>query len=348
MSIEGYLQAVPKAELHVHLEGAIQPSTILALAKRNKITFSAEEEQALQQAVSYRDFNHFVDIFLLGIRCLKTSEDYEQIVYEFGTEMARQNIRYAEVNITPSTHHLLGIQFDTYFSGMQRGRERVQADFSVQLNWIFSIVRKWNDARRTQPMADYVTSVAIEGKNDGVVALGLGGSEEGVPPELFAPWFEKARAAGLHSVPHAGEMAGPASIWGALLALGAERIAHGVRAIEDTSLVDHLIQHHVPLDVTPTSNIRLSVYPSYAAHPLSQLHAKGVVVTISTDDPSLFYTTMNQEVTLLSTEFGLNIEDIDKLLLNSVTYSFLPEQHRKQLENEFLAEFTKLKTKHVV
>ncbi len=196
-------------------------------------------------------------------------------------------------------------------------------------------------------MADYTTSVAIEGKDDGVVALGLGGSEEGAAPEFFAPWFEKARAAGLHSTPHAGEMAGPASIWGAISTLGAERIAHGVRAIEDPVLVDYLVQHRIPLDITPTSNILLGVYSSYSTHSLPQLHKAGVIVTISTDDPPLFNTTLNQEVALLTSQFDLDIETIDEILLNGIRYSFLPEQQRQELEAEFWVELATLKAKYL-
>lgn len=347
MSFESYVQAAPKAESHVHLEGAIQPATALAIARRNKISLPVENEAELRQRFAYRDFDHFIETFLLVTGCLRTSEDYEQIVYEFGAEMARQNIRYAEVTVTPATHHLLGVPHDVYFSGMQRGRARAQADFNIQINWIFNIVRRWLDATRTRPMADYVTSVAIEGKDDGVVALGLAGSEAGAPPEPFAPWFERARAAGLHSTPHAGEMAGPDSIWGAITALGAERIAHGVRAIEDPTLVDYLAQHYIPLDITPTSNIYLGVYPNYAAHPLPQLYAKGVTITVSTDDPPLFNTTMNQEVSLLASQFGLNIAAIDEILLNGIRYSFLPEQRRKDLETEFKSEMATLKRKHI-
>jgi aminodeoxyfutalosine deaminase len=272
MSLENYIQTVPKSELHMHLEGAIRPAPVLELARRNHVALPFENEEEYRRYLSYRDFDHFIEMFMLVTRCLKTREDYEQIVYGFGAEMARQHVRYAEVTITPSTHTLLGIPQDVYFAGMQRGRARAQADFNVRINWIFNIVRKWNDPTRTATMADYVTGVAIEGKDDGVVALGLAGAEAGAPPEPFAPWFERARAAGLHSVPHSGENAGPASIWGAITALGAERIDHGVRAIEDPALVEYLVLHCIPLDVTPTSNIVLGVYPSYAAHPLPQLH----------------------------------------------------------------------------
>ncbi len=347
MSIAQYLQAAPKAELHIHLEGAIQPATVLTLAQRNKISLPIKTEEELRQRFIYRNFDHFIETFVMVTQCLKTREDYEQIAYELGAEMARQNVRYAEVTVTPSTHYLLGVPHDVYFTGIQQGRARAYKDFNVEINWIFNIVRKWIDPTRTHPMADYVTDVAIEGKDDGVVALGLAGSESGAPPEPFAPWFERARNAGLHSAPHAGEMAGPESIWGALFALGAERIAHGVRAIEDPSLVNYLAQHHIPLNITPTSNICLGVYPSYAAHPLPQLHAADIPITISTDDPPLFDTTLNKEVALLATHFDMDIAAIDEILLNSIRYSFLPEPYRQELEEAFRAKLITLKTKYL-
>lgn len=343
LSLAQYISAAPKGELHVHLEGAIQPATALALAKRNHISLPVENEEELRRGFCYRDFDHFLENFRLITRCLRTQEDYEQIVYEFGAEMARQHVYYAEVTVTPSTHHLFGVPHHVYFTGMQRGRARAQADFHVEINWIFNIVRKWNDATLTVPMADYVTSVAIEGKNDGVVALGLAGSEAGAPPEPFAPWFERARAAGLHSVPHAGELEGPASIWGAITALGAERIAHGVRAIEDPALVDYLAQRRIPLDITPTSNICLGIYPNYQAHPLPQLYRAGVVITVSSDDPPLFHTTLNDEISTLTHHFGLDISAIDEILLNSIRASFLPKARLHELEATFLSEMADLK-----
>jgi adenosine deaminase len=188
--------------------------------------------------------------------------------------------------------------------------------------------------------------VAIEGKDDGVVALGLAGAEAGAPPEPFALYFERARSAGLHSVPHAGEFAGPESIWGALTALGAERIAHGVRAIEDPTLVNYLAQHHIPLDITPTSNLLLGIYPTYVAHPLPRLHAAGIPITVSTDDPALFQTTLNEEVTRLATDFDLDVAAINDILLNGIRYSFLPAQRRQELEAAFQSERAILKTKH--
>ena len=348
MSIQEYLHIIPKSELHVHLEGAIQPATLFALAKRNNLPLPAESEDELWQHVRYRDFDHFIEFFVLGVQCLQTSEDFEQVVYELGAEMARQHVRYTEVTVTPSSHYRRGVPFDVYFTGMQRGRARVLAAFGIEMNWIFNIVRRWTDVSLTRPMADYVTSVAIEGKQDGVVALGLAGSEAGIPPESFAPWFDRARSAGLHSIPHAGEMAGPESIWGAISALGAERIAHGVRAIEDAALVTYLAQHHIPLDITPTSNICLGVYPSYAAHPLPQLYKAGIPTTISTDDPPLFHTTLDEEVMHLSTDFHLSVTEIDDIMLNGFRASMLPVQRREAMIQDVLTEMTQLKKKYMM
>ncbi|HJT58007.1 MAG TPA: adenosine deaminase [Ktedonobacteraceae bacterium] len=346
MSLESYIQAMPKVELHLHLEGAIQPSTVLELALRNHIDLPFQDENALRKSFAYRDFDHFIETFLMITSCLKTVEDYELIVYQLGAELARQNVRYAEVTVTPSTHRRFGIPTDTWFSGLQRGRSRVQADFGLTMNWIYNIVRKWADSTLTEPMADYVTRVAIEGKNDGVVALGLAGSEAGAPPEPFARWFEQARAEGLHSVPHAGEMAGPESIWGAIHTLGAERIAHGVRAIEDPDLVEYLVDQRIPLDITPTSNIQLGVYPDYTAHPFPRLYGAGAIVTLSTDDPPLFNTTLNDEFALLATAFGLNLDAIDQIALNGVRASFPPEIQKREMETTFREQYARLKTLH--
>ena len=346
MSIESYVQAMPKVELHVHLEGAIQPSTVLELASRNHIELPFQDEKALRKSFIYSDFDHFIEAFIMVTRCLKTVVDYELIVYEFGAEMARQNVRYAEVTVTPSTHYRLGIPHATWFTGLQRGRSRVQSDFGITINWIFNIVRKWADPTATVPMADYVTQVAIEGKNDGVVALGLAGSEAGAHAEPFAHWFDHARAEGLHSVPHAGEMSGPESVWGAIHTLGAERIAHGVRAIEDPKLIEYLVNQRLPLDITPTSNIQLGVYPDYASHPLPRLYGAGAIVTISTDDPPLFNITLSDEYALLATRFGLDINSIDQIVLNGVRSSFLPEMQRRDLEMACQVELARLKALH--
>ena len=346
-SIERYLSAVPKAELHVHLEGSIQPATLLTLARRNGVELPVQSVADLQNWFIFRDFNHFIQIYFQISSCLKTSEDYELIAYEFGANMAQQHVRYAEVTFSPGTHrYSLGIPHDTYFGGLTRGRERARAEFGVEIRWVFDIVRDVKDEARNHVRADYTTSVALEGKNDGVVALGLGGGEVDNPPEQFAGWFEKARGAGLHSVPHAGETAGPASVWGALRALGAERIGHGVRAIEDAALVAYLAEQRVPLEVCPTSNVRVGGYANYAEHPLPRLHAAGVPVTVNSDDPPLFNTTLNDEVKLLADPFNFDLDEINEILLNGVRHSFLPGEEKQAMEATFRAEMSRLRNEN--
>jgi adenosine deaminase len=341
--LKRYLRDVPKAELHVHLEGSIQPETLLALAGRNGVELPVRSVDEMQQWFKYRDFNHFIQIYFAISSCLKTGDDYELIAYEFGASMARQHIRYAEVTFSPSTHAFaLGVPFETYFAGLTRGRMRAQADFGVEMRWIFDIVRNIEDESRNSRLADYTTSVAIEGKYDGVVALGLGGAEVGYPPERFERWFERARGAGLHCIPHAGETAGPASVWGALKALGAERLGHGVRSIEDPTLVSYLAEQRIPLEVCPTSEIRLGVYASLADHPLPHLYAAGIPITINSDDPPLFNTTLNDEAQLLADPFHFDLDTINAIILNGVRYNCLPASEKQAMEDAFLAEMARL------
>lgn len=341
MSLTDYIKAAPKAELHVHLEGTIQPETLLTLAERNRVELPCQSLEELREWFRFSDFHHFIEVYVAITRSMLTVDDFELIVHEYGAEMARQNIRYAEVTFSPSNHKWLNdVSEEVFFTGITNGREAVKKEFGVEINWVFDLVR--NGYPNKEKM-DYVTQVAIDGMQDGVVAIGLGGLEPGFPPEPFKPWFDRALAAGLHSTPHAGELGGPESIWGAIRALKAERIGHGVRAIEDSGLVAYLAEHRIPIEVNPTSNICLGVFDSIENHPLRRLHDAGVVVIVNSDDPTLFNTTLNDETTLLHTAFGFPLEAIDSVLLNGVRYSFLSAEQKQVLEDSFLGEMADLK-----
>ncbi len=346
MSKTSYLKAVPKVELHVHLEGAIQPVTLLTLAERNGIRLPTTSEAGLRDWFIFRDFPHFAEIYVTISRCLKTAADYELIVHEFGAEMARQNVRYAEVTFSPSTHRALGVSDNDMLDGLARGRTRIKEELGAEINWVFDIVRWTSSEADTFSKADYTTELAIACQDQGVVALGLGGVEAGHPPEPFEPWFDRARAAGLRSAPHAGEFGGPGSVRGAVERLGAERIGHGVNAAVDPELVELLTERRIPLEISPTSNIRLGAFAEMTDHPFRALHQAGVVVTINSDDPPLFNTTFNDEVALLDSAFGFDVETIDEILLDAVRWSFLPDERRAQMESEFKTEMTELKRTH--
>lgn len=338
IDLSEYAQRLPKTELHVHLEGAIRPSTLLHLAKRNGIDLPARDLNGLRDFYRFKDFEHFIQVYFTITGCLRTPEDYQLIAYEFGVDCARQNVRYAEPTFTIETNmRLTGLPWEDILDGLNAGREQARREFGVEMRWIFDIVR---NLPATQ---EQVLEIALAARDRGVVALGLGGSEDGFPPELFVETFERARRAGLPRVPHAGELGGPESIWIALDELHADRLEHGVRSIEDPRLVAELVQRQIGLDVCPTSNIRLGIYPDYESHPLRRLWDAGALVTLNTDDPPMFDTTLNQEYQLLVAYYGFGADELEQISLNGVRASLLLEDQKAALEAEFQAEFVRLR-----
>ena len=338
MNLHEFARRMPKAELHVHLEGAIRPATLLRLARRNGVNLPAQDEAELRDFYRFRDFAHFIQVYITITNCLRTPDDYYLIAYEFGADCARQNIRYAEVTFTIATNtRLTGLDWQTILAGLNEGRAQARAEFGLDWRWVFDISR---DNPETQSQ---VVDIALAARDEGVVALGLGGSEANFPPQLFARSFERARQAGLHSVPHAGEMAGPESIWDALHLLHADRLGHGVRCVEDPALVERLRERCVPLEICPTSNVRLGVYPDYGSHPLRRLWDAGLLVTVGSDDPPLFGTDLNHEYEVLVDHFGFGADELAQVSLNGLQASFLPPVEKTLLEAEFRVQFARLR-----
>ena len=344
-----FAQRMPKVELHIHLEGSIWPETAMALAQRHGVSLPAESPAELQAWFRFRDFNHFVEVYLTLSHLLQTSEDFEFITVELGRRLAQQNIRYAEVTFTAYTHlwQGKGLRPDDLIAGLDAGRQIVRERFGVELAWVLDIPRNLSfdkdTGRYTGAASDPTVEMALDWRGRGVVALGLGGYEIGAPPEPFAEAFERARSGGLHSAPHAGEHMGPESVWGAIQALGAERIGHGVRAIEDPALVSYLAERQIPIELNPTSNIRLGVFPDFQSHPLRRFWDEGVYTTVNSDDPPLFNTTLNQEYQLLVDAFGFDVEALEQISLNALRASFLPANRKNAMEREFLTEFAQLR-----
>ena len=338
MNLHQFARRIPKVELHVHLEGAIRPDTLLKLAQRNGIQLPAQDVAGLRDFYRFRDFAHFIQVYITITGCLRTPDDYRLIAYEFGGYCARQNVRYAEVTFTIATNtRLTGLPWQSILEGLNAGRTDARAEFGADWRWVLDISR---DNPETQ---DQVVEIALAAEDQGVVALGLGGSEARFPPELFIRPIERARQAGLPRVPHAGEMAGPKSIWTALRQLHADRLGHGVRCVEDPVLVAYLIEHQVPLEICPTSNIRLGVYPDYAAHPLRRLWDQELLVTVNSDDPPLFDADLNHEYAVLVDHFDFSADELEQISLNGLRASFLPEADKARLEAQFRAEFAQLR-----
>lgn len=338
-SLGSFIRDMPKVELHVHLEGSIQPETLLQLARRNQVTLPSETLDGLSQWYVFRDFPHFVEIYIAISRCLKTADDIELIAREFLAGQAAQNIKHSEVTYTPYTiYNVCGIEFQDQLAAVNRARAWAHSTFDVDMTLTLDV------AREIKPEQGMVTADwAISAHGNGVSAFGLGGYEVGNPPEKFTAAFRRAHNAGMPTVPHAGETEGPASIWGAIRTLNASRIGHGVRAIEDPILLAYLRARQIPLEVCPTSNVRLGVASSLANHPIQKLLEAGICVTLNSDDPPMFNTTLTDEYLTCAEAFGWDASVCEKLSLNALRASFLPPRRKAELELEFHRAYARLR-----
>jgi adenosine deaminase len=338
-SIEKFITQTPKVELHVHLEGSVRPETLLKLAKRHHIALPAEDVEGLRQWYTFRDFDHFIEIYMTISSCLRTAEDIELIAREFLVGQAEQNIVYSEVTFTPFSqfyHSQLG--YHEQMDAVDRARAWAERELGARMGVIMDIPRAV-PSEAGLGIADW----AIERYGNGLIALGLGGPEVGNPPEKYQDAFERVREAGIPCILHAGETVGPSSIWSAIHVADTQRIGHGVRAIEDPQLVAYLYEQQIPLEVCPTSNICLKVYPSLDDHSLPELMSQGLYVTINSDDPPMFNTTLTNEFLVCQRTFGWEIETIERLVLNAVDATLLPESERKDMRRAFETEIKKLR-----
>lgn len=338
MNLIEFIKKMPKAELHVHLEGAISPATLLTLAERNKIALPYSTPGQIETLFKYKTFKDFVQVFLLFVSCLRKPEDFNDVTVQLGEEMNRQNIRYAEITWTPQFYSRLNHSLGTILEALNHGRMSVKEKWGIEMRWTPDLVRsvpgpiykimRWASRTETQ--------------SRGVVALGLGGPEKNFPAAQFKEIFAQARHKGLPANPHAGENEGPNSVWSAIQELKASRIGHGVRSIEDKKLVSYLIQNNITLEVCPTSNLLLNIYPSYAEHPLKKLVEAGCPVTINTDDPTLFQTTLTDEYLHAVNDCGLTIDELRECVLNAVRASYLNKKEKDDMLASFQTEFNTL------
>ena len=280
----------PKIELHVHLEGTLRPERLLEIARRNDYPLPVDTVEDLRRLYEFRDFDHFIEVWILVTNALRHADDFRQLVVDYAGEAARHGAVYVEAIFSPIERTWRGVAWDEIFEGYCDGAQEAREVHDVQ-------VRLTPDITRGAPIEDAETMVehAIRYRERGVVGVGLGGEEALFPPEPFAPVFRTAREAGLGSVPHAGEVVGPSSIWGAIRSLEPARIRHGIRAVEDTMLMQEIVDRGIVLDICPTSNLRTRVVPSIEEHPLRELVAFGIPCSISTDDPAMFDTDLTRD-----------------------------------------------------
>lgn len=326
--LTAFVDALPKVELHLHLEGSVRPATLLRLAARHGTTSLPRSEAELRELYRFRDFDHFVEVYMAVCDQLRDAEDFALIVAELGDTLQSQNVRYAEVTFTPANHLVRGVPAAEVFAGVEEGRRRAEERSGVALRFVTDIPGEMG------PPAGMATVEAVlEHRRPSIIGFGLGGTEVANPRHQFAEAFTVAREAGLHSVPHAGETGGAAAVWSALRDLGAERIGHGIRCLEDPALVEHLRAERVPLEVCPTSNLRTGVVASLEEHPLPRLLEEGLVVTLNSDDPPMFGTTLREEYLVAGTVLGLSPAELADLARAGVRASFLaPEDQQPILD----------------
>jgi aminodeoxyfutalosine deaminase len=334
-----FILALPKAELHLHLEGSVDPETLSELSRKHSSPFPWENNRYKPLADShreitsdearklyqYRDFTGFLIAFKSVTERLRDAEDYELITYRLMKKLAAERVLHAEVYVSVGVVFWRGQDFDELFLGMERGRARGERDFGVSLSWIFDAVRHFgpDEGRR-------VVDKAIQFREQNVVGIGIGGDERMAGPEIFEEVYEYAKHQGLRLTAHAGETVGPDSIWGALNLLQTERIGHALHAWQDPELVARLARDQVPLEICISSNVRTGCCVDIKNHPVRRYFEAGCLVTLNTDDPEMFGTTLAREYQLAQNTFGFTNEELRELAMNSFKASFLSESKKRE------------------
>ncbi|GAA4680711.1 adenosine deaminase [Nocardioides nanhaiensis] len=327
--LTGFIAGLPKAELHVHHVGSASPRIVAELAERHPGPVPSDPER-LRDYFAFRDFAHFIEVYLSVVDLVRTAEDVRYLTYEVAREMAQgQQLRYAELTCTPYTSVLRGIPIEAYTEALEDARAAAERDFGLVLRWIYDI-----PGESGLPAAEATLGYALDHAPDGLVAFGLGGPEQGVARDQFEPHFSAARAAGLRSVPHAGETTGPQTVWDSLRLLGADRIGHGTSAAQDPELLAHLAETGIALEVCPSSNVATRAVASLAEHPLPAFVGAGVTVSIGSDDPPMFGTDLNQEYGVAARLLHLDTDGVAELARTSVRVSFAPDDVKARVLGE--------------
>jgi adenosine deaminase len=321
-----FIARMPKVELHLHLEGTITPQTLLDLARQNGVELPARDAAGVAQLFHYRNFGEFLSVFMAMARAIKSGEDFARLAYELGLDLAAQQVRYAEVMISPMQHVKRGVSLREALEGAAAGFARAERETGTVVRMALDYGRQYGPE-----MAWEVLEIAQGARELGVVGWSIGGNEIGFPPEPFAELFAAARASGLGLMAHAGEVVGPQSVWGAIETLGVTRLGHGIRSIDDPTLLEALRERGVVLDVCPSSNLRTGAVRSWEEHPLRKLYEAGVTVTLNSDDPTFFETTLTEEYRRSVVHLGFSADDLCAMVRSAARAAFLPPDARTAL-----------------
>jgi len=324
MTLGPLMQLLPKIELHLHLEGAIPLPALWELLGKYGRPAGIGSLADLERRFTYRDFPHFLETWVWKNNYLREYDDFTFIAAEVAADLARQHIVYAEAFYSPGDFARHGLEPQKLTEAIRKGLAR--HDGEARVNLVADLVRNYGPEQGGR----WLREIA-EVKSLGVVGIGIGGSEHKFPPEPYAAVYEEARGFGFRTNAHAGEAAGPASIWGAIRALNVDRIGHGTRAAEDPALVSYLAAHRVPLEMCPISNVRTGVVPSVATHPIRQFFDAGVLVTVNTDDPKMFNTSLEDEYVALERDLAFTWAEIQTLNANAIEAAWCSDDVKQAL-----------------
>lgn len=314
---DAFIRALPKVEMHLHVEGTLEPEAMFAIGERNGIALPYPSVEAVRAAYQFTDLQSFLDVYYLGASVLRTPQDFDDLMWAYLQRAHDDGVRHAEVFFDPQTHTDRGIGFASFMAGFAAARARAATELGMTSSLIMCFLRHLPEA------AALDTFAAAGPFLDQITAVGLDSSEVGHPPADFATVFGLARDAGLHLVAHAGEEGPPEYVWQALDVLGVERIDHGVRAEEDPALLARIVADRIPLTMCPLSNVRLRVVDRLEDHNLKRLLDRGVVVTINSDDPAYFGGYVGDNYRAITAALALDEDDLRQLARNSIEASFL-------------------------
>jgi aminodeoxyfutalosine deaminase len=324
--ITPFVAGLPKAELHVHMQGAASVETVLGLSRRYPEVGLPQDAQAMREFYRFTDFANFISVYVAVAQLVRTADDVYDLALGLGRDLAAVNVRYAEATVTADSHLAVGIAPDALSDALTRGRADAMARHGVELAWVFDI-----DGEYGLPSGERLLSWCTSFLPEGSIGFGIGGREADVPRSEFAGLFHRAKDLGLHSVPHAGETVGPEEVWSSIDALGAERVGHGIAAARDPELMAALVDRGIALEVCPTSNVCTGAVADLDRHPFPVLRDAGVRVTINTDDPGMFSTDLNREYVIAHEVFGLDALALTELARESVNSSFAPEGSKSRI-----------------
>ena len=326
-AIKTWFERAPKVELHLHLEGAIPLPALWELVEKYGGDPTVPDQAALQRRFAYRDFPHFIETWVWKNQFLREYEDFSFIAEAVAADLARQNIRYAEIFYSPPDFARHGLRTQELTRAIRTGLDRVP---EIKVGLVADLVRDFGPEKAAVTLAE-----VAEVKDLGVIGIGIGGSEQDFPPEPFQQIYELARKQDFHTSAHAGEAAGPESVWGAIRALKVDRIGHGTRAGEDPALLDYLVEKQLPIEMCPISNLRTGVVASINRHPIREYFERGMLVTVNSDDPKMFGNSLAAEYQVLVDHLGFSQDQVRRLILNGIQASWLPTIQKVDLARSF-------------